>query len=341
MGVVRFPWGLIKLFYPFGLTLLDAVRCFSLRHIIIDTDPGVDDALALMLAFSSPELKVEAVTTVPGNVNQDKAHRNALKLLEFLGVEDIPVARGAERPLLRKMRDAEDVHGETGLGNAILPEPKLKSDPRGAVELILEKADALGKRLIIVPIGPLTNIASSILAEPKLPKMIGGLVMMGGSFGLTPYGVGNVSAVAEFNVWHDPEAASIVFNSGAPIVAAGLDVTTYPDYRLSLARFEEMIKKGTRRAKLVDSLCRSMAERSNGFSLHDPMAMSYTIDPTIFKTEKHRVDVETKGELTQGMTVIDRRPLHRAQAEANAEVIVSVDAPRFLGLVTRRVLGEG
>jgi inosine-uridine nucleoside N-ribohydrolase len=322
-------------------SFLHTVRRFLLRRIVIDTDPGVDDALAIMLAFSSPELKVEAVTTVPGNVNQDKAHGNALKLLEFLGVEDTPIARGAEQPLLRKMRDAEDIHGESGLGDAVLPEPKLRSDPREAVKVILDKAEELGKKLNIVSIGPLTNIASAILAEPRLPKMIGGLVMMGGAYGLTPYGVGNVNAVAEFNVWHDPEAARIVFNSGIPIVAAGLDVTTYPDYRLPKARFEEMVKRGTRRAKLIGDLCGSMVKRFNGFSLHDPMAMSYAADPTMFKTERHRVDVETRGELTQGMTVIDRRSHHRTQAEANVEVIVSVDAPRFLDFVTRRVLGEG
>jgi inosine-uridine nucleoside N-ribohydrolase len=312
-----------------------------MKHVIIDTDPGVDDALAIMLAFSSPELRVEAVTTVPGNANQDKVHGNALKLLEFLGVRDVPVARGAEQPLLRKTSDAEDIHGKTGLGDAVLPEPRLKSDPRGAVELILEKTDELGKELTIVPIGPLTNIASAILADPRLPKRIGGLVMMGGAFNLTPYGVGNVNAVAEFNVWHDPEAARIVFNSGVPIVAAGLDVTTHPDYRLSKARFEEMIKKKTRRAKLIGDLCGSMVNRFNGFSLHDPMAMSYAADPTMFRTERHRVDVETRGELTQGMTVIDRRPFHKARAEANVEVIVSVDAPRFLDFIVKRVLGEG
>jgi len=312
-----------------------------MRHIIIDTDPGVDDALAIMLAFSSPELRVEAVTTVPGNANQDKVHRNALKLLEFLGVKDVPVARGAEQPLLRKMSDAEDIHGKTGLGDAVLPEPRLKSDPRGAVELILEKANELGKELTIVPIGPLTNIASAILADPKLPKRIGGLVIMGGAFNLTPYGVGNVNAVAEFNIWHDPEAARIIFNSEVPIVAAGLDVTTHPDYRLPKARFEEIIKKKTRRAKLIGDLCGSMVNRFNGFSLHDPMAMSYAVDPTMFRTERHRVDVETRGELTQGMTVIDRRPFHKARAEANVEVIVSVDAPRFLDFIVKRVLGEG
>jgi inosine-uridine nucleoside N-ribohydrolase len=266
---------------------------------------------------------------------------NALKLLEFLGIKDVPVARGAEHPLLRELRDAEGIHGKTGLGDAVLPEPKLKTDSRGAVELILEKASELGKELTIVTIGPLTNVASAILADTSLPRRIGGLVMMGGAFNLTPYGVGNVNAVAEFNVWHDPEAAKIVFDSGVPIVAAGLDVTTQPENRLSEARFEEMVKKGTKRAKLVGDLCRNMVHRFNGFSLHDPIAICYVVDPTLFRIERHRVEIETKGELTLGMTIIEKRDFHRAPAKANVDIIVSIDATRFLDLCLGRIIGKG
>ncbi|MFH2110643.1 MAG: nucleoside hydrolase [Candidatus Bathyarchaeota archaeon] len=307
------------------------------KHIILDTDPGVDDALAFMLALGSPELEVEAVTTVAGNVSHEKVHRNAMQLLEFLGRTDIPVCGGAGKPMLREMRHAEEFHGRSGLGDAVLPEPKMRSDTRNAVQVIHQKADELGRDLTLVAIGPLTNIAAAILSDPTLPRTVGGLVIMGGAFNLTPYGLGNANAVAEFNIWHDPEAARIVFNSGMPLVCAGLDTTTHPDYRMSVSMFEAIKAKKSERSRLIADLCGGLVKRFNGFSLHDPMALAYVVDPTIFRTEKYRVDVETEGELTRGMTVVDRRRYHRAQEEANAEVMVEVDAERFHGLIMGRV----
>jgi inosine-uridine nucleoside N-ribohydrolase len=308
-----------------------------LKHIILDTDPGVDDALAFMLALGSPELEVEAVTTVVGNVSHEKEHRNAKQLLEFLGRTDIPVCGGAERPMLREARDSEGFHGTSGLGDAVLPEPKMRSDPRSAVQVIQQKADELGRDLTLVAIGPLTNVAVALLSDPSLSETVGGLVIMGGAFNLTPYGLGNANAVAEFNIWHDPEAAGIVFNSGIPLVCVGLDTTTHPDYRMSVAMFQEIKVKDTERSRLIADLCGSLVKRFNGFSLHDPMTLAYVVDPTIFRTEKYRVDVETVGELTRGMTVVDRRRYHRAQEEANAEIVVEVDAERFHGLIMERV----
>jgi len=313
-----------------------------LRKVIIDTDPGVDDALALMLAFNSPELRVEAVTTVSGNVSQEKGHGNALKILEFLGITDVPVVRGAERPLLRGASHAEEFHGKTGLGEAVLPEPGLRSDERPAVEVILEEAEGLGRDLTLVAIGPLTNIASAVLAEPELPQMVGGLIIMGGAYQMTTYGFGNANAVAEFNVWHDPEAAKIVFDSVVPIAAVGLDVTTDPKNRLSRQWFDEIEVMGTRRAMLVGDLCRDLVRRFNGFSLHDPMALAYAVDPTMFETKRFKVEVETAGELTRGMTVVDRRAWRRApEAQANVEIVVDVDEGRFLDLFMERVAGGG
>ncbi|TRO50761.1 nucleoside hydrolase [Candidatus Bathyarchaeota archaeon] len=311
-----------------------------LKHIILDTDPGVDDAVAFLLAFNSPEIKIEAVTTVAGNVNHTKGHTNAKKLLEFIGAADVPVCAGAESPLIRVMSHAEEFHGKTGLGNAELPEPKMKTDHRYAVEMILEKADELGKKLTLVAIGPLTNIAAAILADPKLPEKVDKLVIMGGAFNLTTYGLGNANAVAEFNIWHDPEAAKIVFNSGIPIVAAGLDTTTYPEYRMSVAMFNEIKAKSDRRSKLVVDLTKSLVEKYNGFSLHDPQAIAYVVDPTIFKTEKYKVDVEVHGELTRGMTVVERRYYRRVKEDANTDIIVEVDAKRFHKLIMDRVTGE-
>jgi inosine-uridine nucleoside N-ribohydrolase len=313
-----------------------------LKRILLDTDPGVDDALAFLLAFSSPEIKVEAVTTVDGNVDVDRGTRNAKQLLEFLGRSDVPLARGADHPLLAEMGDAEEFHGETGLMDAKLPEPKMKVDERGAVHLILDEVERLGKDLTLVAIGPLTNIAAAVLADPRLPEKVAGLVIMGGSFGLTPGGIGNANAVAEFNVWHDPDAAKVVFNSGLPTVCVGLDTTMYQPYRMSKAMFEEMIKPGTRRSKLIEGLCRRNVERYNGFSLHDPMAMAYVADPTMFRLERYNVEVETRGEQTVGMTVIDRRRFAvEVNAKAKHEIAVEVDAPRFHKMILDRVAKGG
>jgi inosine-uridine nucleoside N-ribohydrolase len=312
-----------------------------LKHVLIDTDPGVDDALALLLAFSSPELRVEGLTTVAGNVSLELGSLNALKLLDFLGVEDVPVVAGAEKPLLRKCRDASSVHGETGLGGATLPEPKGHLDKRSAVEFILEKADKLGRDLTMIPIGPLTNIAGAILAKPSVIDEISGLVIMGGAFGFTPYGHGNVSPVAEFNVWHDPEAAKVVFDSGIPITAIGLDVTTDPTNRLTEAKFREIEAMGTERSSFVADLCRLLIDRYGGVNLHDPLAVAAVIDPSLVETESVAVEVETTGEVTRGMTLVDRRRMHRGETKkANVEVCVSVDSDRFQDLIFKRVIGR-
>jgi inosine-uridine nucleoside N-ribohydrolase len=310
-----------------------------LKHVLIDTDPGVDDALALLLAFSSPELRIEGLTTVAGNVSLELGSLNALKLLDFLGVEDVPVVAGADKPLLRKCRDASSIHGETGLGGATLPEPKGSLDERGAVEFILEKVDELGRDLTLIPIGPLTNIAGAILTRPSVIDEVSGLVIMGGAFDFTPYGHGNVSPVAEFNVWHDPEAAKIVFDSGIPITAIGLDVTTDPANRLTEAHFKEIKDAGSKQATFVADLCRHLMERHGGVSLHDPLAVAAVIDPSLVGTKRVFVEVETRGELTRGMTLVDRRQTHRGESkETNVEACVSVDSPRFLDMIFERVV---
>ncbi len=310
-----------------------------MKHVLIDTDPGVADALALLLAFSSPELRVEGLTTVAGNVSLDLGSLNTLKLLDFLGVEGVPVVPGAAKPLLRKSRDASNIHGETGLGGATLPEPKGILDERGAVEFILEKVDELGGELTLIPIGPLTNIAGAILVRPSIVHETSGLVIMGGAFGLTPYGLGNVSPAAEFNVWHDPEAAKIVFDSGIPITAVGLDVTTDPSNRLTEAKFKEIEAAGTRRASFVADLCRHLIVRYGGVSLHDPLAVAAVIDPSLVETERVAVEVETRGDVTLGLTLVDRRRPYRDDSkEANVEACVSVDGSRFLDLFLERVV---
>jgi inosine-uridine nucleoside N-ribohydrolase len=311
-----------------------------LKHIILDTDPGVDDALALILAFNSPELKVEAITTVAGNVCHSKAHRNAKQILEFMEYTSIPVCSGAEKPLVKNPGNAEDFHGKTGLGNAKLPKPRIKTDSRNAVQMIHDKVDELGKDLTLIAIGPLTNIAASIISDPSIPKRVGGLVIMGCAYNLSPYGYGNASPVSEFNIWYDPEAAKIVFNSKIPLVCAGLDVTMFPEYKMSVKMFNKIKSKNTKYSKLIVDLCTNIIDKFNGFSLHDPMAIVYVIDPSIFKTKFYKVDIETKGELTTGMTVVERRIFHNLKDGINAEIILEINAKKFHNLILKRVVGD-
>jgi inosine-uridine nucleoside N-ribohydrolase len=311
-----------------------------MRHIIIDTDPGVDDALSLLLAFNSPELKVEAVTTVVGNVSQEKAYRNALQILNFLGKNSIPIGKGAIKPLLRKAIDATGIHGESGLGDAILSKPRSRSDEKPAVELILEKIDEFSKSLMIVAVGPLTNIASAILVDPMVVNKLAGLVIMGGAYSVTQYGYGNVTPVAEFNIWHDPEAAKIVFDSGISLTAVGLDVTTNIDNRLSNNIFNEIEQMQTKRSKLVADLSRNLVKRFGSLILHDPLAIAVATDPKIVERKRFVVDVEIVSELTRGQTVTDRRNHNHGlmRKKPNVDVCVSVNSKRFLKLFMDRVV---
>jgi len=309
-----------------------------MKHVLIDTDPGVDDALALLLAFSSPELKVEGVTTVVGNVSLELTNLNALKMLELLGATGVHVSPGASKPLACEAVDGVGIHGRTGLGGAVLPEPQMSLDGRSAVQLITEKVEELGGRLTIIAIGPLTNIAEALRAEPGIADEIGELVIMGGAFNITPYGHGNMNAVAEYNIWHDPEAAKIVFDSGVSVKAVGLDVTTDPMNRLSPEMFGEIESLDTARARLVADLCRSLVRSKNGLSLHDPLTVAVAVDPSLVETIRFRVEVETVGVLTRGMTVVDRRRYHKTSAEGNVDVCVSVENERFLKLFMDRVV---
>ena len=312
-----------------------------MKNIIIDTDPGIDDALALLLAFRSPELKIEAITTVSGNVSQEKANLNALKLLEFMGVKNVPVARGAEKPLLREPMYAEEFHGVSGLGDATLPEPKLKSDKRSAVQLLFDKIEELDGKLTIVAIGPLTNIASALLLNAKKVEKIDELVIMGGAFQLTPYGYGNATPVAEFNIWHDPLAAKIVFDSRLRIKAVGLDVTTDPKNRLTKRVFNNLLKANNARTRLISSLCQRLVEKFDGMSLHDPMAIAVAVDENLAETSKFRVEVETQSELTIGQTIVDKRKYSKPSEEnINVEICTSIDGEKFLKMFMERIIVE-
>ena len=306
------------------------------KRVIFDTDPGVDDAIALLFLLRSPELQLEAVTTVFGNVDVEQTTRNALIILDVAGRPDVPVARGADRPLLRErgLRGAT-VHGDNGLGGIELPIPSSAPIARRAAELIVERVMAAPGEISLVAVGPLTNIALAVRLEPLIAENVRELIIMGGATTVD----GNATRVAEANIAHDPEAAWIVFHSGFPLTMVGLDVTQQvlvtPEY------LEELERSGAREGAFIHAIAQHYgvhyARRTGrpGFPVHDSSAALYAIDPTFFRTERWFVDVETRSERAFGQTMTDRRG--QWEREPNVDVCLGVDAERFLALYKERL----
>ena len=307
------------------------------RKIIIDTDPGQDDAAAIMMAFASPnEIEVLGLTAVAGNVPLSFTSRNVRIVCELCGRSDAAVYEGAERPLVRKPVTAEHVHGRTGLDGAELPEPVMAVRPQSAVDFIVETImrEPAGA-ITLCTLGPLTNVALALRKEPAIAGRVRELVMMGGGF----FEGGNITPAAEFNVYVDPDAAAAVFASGMPIVMMPLDVTHQLLTRKD--RVAKLAALGTRPAQvLVDWLAffeRFDEEKygSDGGPLHDPTVIAYLLKPELFSGRHCNVEIETQSELTVGMTVVDwwrvsgRKP--------NAMVMRNVDADGFFDLLTERV----
>jgi pyrimidine-specific ribonucleoside hydrolase len=306
----------------------------SARPIILDCDPGHDDALAIALACASPELDVLALTTVAGNAPLELTTRNALRVLTLLGRTDIPVAAGADRPLVREPWVPSHVHGASGLDGADLPEPAVAASDGTAIELTAAVVRSSLAPVTLVPTGPLTNVALFLRAFPDLAPRIAAISLMGGSLG-----VGNTTASAEFNIWHDPEAAAIVFESGIPILMAGLDVT---HQALVLpADIERLAGLGTRTGLVFADLMRFFGihhrERYGwpGPPIHDAVAVGVLIAPWLIERRWLRVDVETGSGLTRGRTVGDERGA--SGRPPNAEVLVRIDRAAFLDLVIEAV----
>ncbi|HUX13893.1 MAG TPA: nucleoside hydrolase [Spirochaetia bacterium] len=299
-----------------------------MHNIIIDTDPGLDDAIAILLALAYPEAcTVKAITTVAGNQTIEKVTRNALKILNFAGVR-VPVAAGAPKPLARELLVESRIHGETGLNGSNLPDPDFTAENRSAEELLLEVLHAGEDPITLVPIGPATNIALLFRNHPDVKQRIGLISLMGGSLS-----AGNITMAAEFNVYTDPEAAKEVFASGIPIVMSGLDVT-HKAY-ITTAEIDELRARGPA-SLLVANLVSFYGvhyEKAGmpGAALHDPCSIAYLIRPDLFSHEDLFVDVETKGDLTRGMTVADRRPASRNRP--NVRVLVDVDRKSFIELL--------
>jgi inosine-uridine nucleoside N-ribohydrolase len=299
--------------------------------VILDVDPGHDDAVALMFACGAPELDLLAVTTVAGNVSLEKTTRNALRILSLIGHTDVPVAAGAASPLERQLHTAEDIHGESGLEGPEIPDTASEPDGRGATQLIADTLRGAREPVTLVPTGPLTNVATFLREHPDLRDRIARISLMGGSIGL-----GNTTAAAEFNIYVDPEAASAVFESGLPITMSGLDVTHQAGVG---PRERERLRALGRIGGVVVELMEFFAatyERIYGFDappLHDPVALAAVVEPALLETRPMRVDVECESELTRGETVCDfygvtgRLP--------NAEVGVKLDRDAFFDLLYR------
>ncbi|HJQ28059.1 MAG TPA: nucleoside hydrolase [Rubrobacter sp.] len=298
--------------------------------VILDVDPGHDDAVALMLACGHPDLDLLAVTTVAGNVPLEKTTRNALRVLSLVGCTDVPVGAGASKPLARPLHTAEDIHGKSGLdGPEEIPDATFGPDERGAVELIAATLRDSPEPVSLIPVGPLTNIATFLREHPDLKDRIARISLMGGSIGL-----GNTTPAAEFNIYVDPEAAREVFESGLPITMSGLDVThragAGPDER---ERLRATGRAGGVVAGFLDFFAAAY-EGVFGFDappLHDPVAVVAVLEPDLLKTRPMRVDVECESDLTRGETVCDFYGV--TGKEPNAEVGVELDREGFFELL--------
>ncbi|MEU7647129.1 nucleoside hydrolase [Streptomyces huasconensis] len=301
------------------------------RKIILDCDPGHDDAIAMLLAHGNPDVELVAVTTVVGNQTLEKVTRNALSVARIANITGVPFAAGCSRPLVRTIETAPEIHGESGIDGPVMPEPTLALDERHAVDLIIDTVMAHEPgEITLVPTAGLTNIAMAARKEPRIVERVREVVLMGGG-----YHTGNWSPVAEFNIKIDPEAAHIVFNEPWPVTMVGLDLThqalATPDV------LERIAKVGTGPAVFVGELLDffgAMYLEAQGFAappVHDPCAVAYVIDPDVMTVRKAPVDIELTGTLTLGMTVTDLRA--PAPDDCHTQVAVDLDHQRFWDLV--------
>jgi len=303
-------------------------------RIIIDTDPGVDDALAFLLALASPEIKLEALTTTQGNVTLEKATRNALSVLELGGAGHIPVASGSMLPLVQPLHASALVHGESGIGNSKLPEPRSKPVPGHAVDYLIERVLAEPNELSIFPIGPLTNIAMAVRKEPKFAKAVKELVIMGGAI----LEGGNITPLAEFNIYVDPHAAYIVFHSGIPITLIPLDVTH--KCLLKQEHVDRLMKVNSPISRFIKEAIEVYLQASfelgyEGSALHDPLTLATIIAPELLTLKEYYVDVDISGGVSTGKTFADIYNV--TKKPVNMKVAMQVRGDDFIELFLQRM----
>lgn len=295
-------------------------------HLIFDCDPGHDDAVALMVMLAHPEtFDLLGITTVAGNQTIEKVTKNALALTEYLGAVRVPVSMGAAKPLIREAEPQPEAHGESGIEGAELPEPKKTMTGKHAVTFMKETLLASAEPVTILATGPLTNVALLLMTCPEAREHISQICIMGGSLHS-----GNILPKAEFNIYHDPEAARIVFRSGIPVVMSGIEICTAAD--VPFEKYEELAGGG-KASKLTVELLDFYSQYSrvrgmSGTTIYDMTAAMQLLHPEIFTSEKMIMDVETQGELCRGMTVADFRP--GVEAEKNVEVLMTVDRDAYV-----------
>jgi pyrimidine-specific ribonucleoside hydrolase len=298
--------------------------------IVIDCDPGHDDAIAIMLALASPEVELRGITTVAGNQTLEKTTRNALKILELVGRTDIPVAAGADRPLRRVLRTAPNVHGESGLDGPDLPDPSTAPVEKHGADLL---AELLEPGVVLVPTGPLTNVALLLERHPDVRGRLERIVWMGGAIA-----EGNVTPAAEFNAFVDPEAAAAVFSSGIQVTLVGLDITHKALFtRAHAERLRGTGRSGKVVAELSDFFQRFHETRYgfDGSPIHDALAVAEVIDPSLVTTVECNVEIETASQHCDGRTVVDRWDV--TGGPRNCKAGIDVDAERFLELLVDRI----
>lgn len=307
------------------------------RKIIIDTDPGQDDAVALLLALASPaELEVLGIVAVAGNVGLERNANNALKVVELSGRTDVPVYAGCSRPIRRKLVTAEHVHGATGLDGPTLPEPQIALEPQHGVDYIIDTLMAAEPGTVtLCTLGPLTNVAMALVKEPRIASRIAEIVMMGGAY----FEVGNITPTAEFNIYVDPEAADIVMRCGAPITMLPLDVTH--QVLTTSARLAAIAGLGNRTGVAVAQML-EFSERfdlakydAKGAPLHDPTVIAWLLEPELFSGRQCNVSIETASDLTMGMTVADYWLV--TDRPRNVNFLRSANADGFYRLLTERL----
>lgn len=302
------------------------------KKIILDCDPGHDDALALTMAVASPKIDLLAVTTSAGNQTPDKTLNNAMRMLTLLHREDIPVAQGNQTPLVKPLETAPEVHGETGLDGADLPDPDFQVQTIPAIDLIAKVLRESNEKVTLVVTGPMTNAALFLRVYPDLAReKIDQIIFMGGAMGL-----GNWRPSVEFNIFVDPEAAKIVMNFGIPLVMAPLNVTHQA--QIMKEEIEQIGEINNPVGKAFYGLLNFFEQYHEnpkwgfkGAPLHDPCTIAWLIDPTMFKSDKMNVDVETQGELTRGETVCDYYTL--TDKPKNTEVLLGIDREKFIDLI--------
>src|SRR5947208_4235749 len=307
-----------------------------MKHkIILDCDPGHDDAIAILLAARHPEIELLAITTVAGNQSLEKITRNALKVCSLAGIRDVPIAMGMDRPLVRVANHAADIHGETGLDGPQIPEPTIELVRQHAVDLIIDLLQKSDGDITLVPTGPLTNIAAAMRREPAIIPKIKAISLMGGAIGL-----GNTTPAAEFNIWVDPEAAAIVFGCGRPITMIPLEVT-----HQALATEEVITRLRTAQRPVATFTADLLVFFANSYHkvfgfpaapVHDPCAVAAVIDPHIIHAHTMHVDIETHGEWTTGRTVCD--VYGKLGQVPNARVGYALEVERFWDMVIGTIL---